>query len=148
MRKLLAILLFSLIPLIAQTPDEKAAVDAAQKLFDGMAARDAAMIRSVLLSDARLYSVQDSGAASPGVAGTDFATQIAAIKSEPLERFTGRPEVLIHGRIAQVWGEYEFLRDGKFGHCGVDSFSLLKTAEGWKIATIVYTTEVASCKGH
>jgi putative lumazine-binding protein len=148
MRKLLAVLLFSLIPLVAQTPDEKAALGVAQKLFDGMAARDPAMIRSVLLPDARLYAVQDSGAASAGIAGTDFATQIAANKSDLLERFTGRPDVLIHGRIAQVWGEYEFLRDGKFGHCGVDSFSLLKTAEGWKIATIVYSTEVAGCKGH
>ena len=148
MRKLLTVLLFSLIPLIAQTPEEKAALGAAQKLFDGMAARDAAMIRSVLLPDARLYSVRDSGAASPGIAGTDFATQIAANKSDLLERFTARPEVLIHGRIALVWGEYEFRRDGKFGHCGVDSFSLLKTDEGWKIATIVYSMEVTGCKGH
>ena len=148
MRKSIAGLVILLVPLIAQTADEKGAVTVAQKLFDGMAARDASIIRSVLLPDARLYSVQDSGAASPGVPGTEFATQIAANKSDLLERFTGRPDVLIHGRIAQVWGEYEFLRDGKFGHCGVDSFSLLKTAEGWKIATIVYTMQVAGCKGH
>ena len=148
MRRLTAVLLFSLVPLIAQTADEKAAVTTAQKLFDGMAAHDAAMIRSVLLPDARLYSVRETGAASPSVSGADFATQIAANKSDLVERFTGSPDVLIKGRIAQVWGEYEFLRDGKFGHCGVDSFSLLKTGEGWKIATIVYTMEVNGCKGH
>jgi hypothetical protein len=39
--------------------------------------------------------------------------------------------------MAQVWGEYESLRHGKFSHCGVDSMSLFKTAEGWKIAAIV-----------
>jgi hypothetical protein len=48
--------------------------------------------------------------------------------------------------MAQVWGDYEFFRDGKFGHCGVDSASLFKTAEGWKIATIVYTVETTGCK--
>ncbi len=43
-------------------------------------------------------------------------------------------------------GEYEFVRDGKFSHCGVDSVSLFKSAEGWKIATIVYTMEITGCK--
>ncbi len=63
-----------------------------------------------------------------------------------LERFTGAPRVLVRGRVAQVWGEYEFLRDGKFSHCGVDAVSLFKTVEGWKIATIVYTAETTGCR--
>jgi hypothetical protein len=55
--------------------------------------------------------------------------------------------VSIRGRIAEVWGEYEFWSDGKFNHCGIDSVNLLKTAEGWKIASIVFTTETTGCKG-
>ncbi|HUJ50560.1 MAG TPA: hypothetical protein VLW25_10185, partial [Bryobacteraceae bacterium] len=79
--------------------------------------------------------------------GDEFINGIASAKGDLLERFTSRPQVSIRGRMAQVWGEYEFLRDGKFNHCGVDSVSLLKTAEGWKIATIVYTSETIGCKG-
>jgi hypothetical protein len=127
--------------------DETDAVAVAQKAFDGIAGHDAAMLKSVMLPDARIYSVRD--AANPaGISGEDMATRIASTPGALLERFIGAPSVSIHGRIAQVWGEYEFLRDGKFSHCGVDSFSLLKTADGWKIATIVYTAETTGCKGH
>lgn len=145
MRLLIAIALLFL-PLFAQTSDEKEAIAAVQKTFNAMAAHDAAMIRATMLPDARLYAVRDQGAPTSTTLD-DFASQIASIKGDLLERFTSRPSVSIRGRMAQVWGEYEFLRDGKFNHCGVDSVSLLKTAEGWKIATIVYTSETSGCKG-
>jgi len=145
MRLLIAIALLFL-PLFAQTSDEKEAIATVQKTFNAMAAHDAAMIRATMLPDARLYAVRDQGAPTSTTVD-DFASQIASIKGDLLERFTSRPSISIRGRMAQVWGEYEFLRDGKFNHCGVDSVSLLKTAEGWKIATIVYTSETSGCKG-
>jgi hypothetical protein len=112
-----------------------------------MAAHDAGMIRSTVLPDARFYSVHgDTPPAS--TSAEDFASRISALKGDLLERFTGKPNVLVSGHIAQVWGEYEFLRDGKFGHCGIDSFSLLKTTDGWKIAAITYTSETTGCPGH
>jgi hypothetical protein len=147
MRLLTTLVLFSLSPLAGQTSDEKDAVAIVQKVFDGMKAHDADLIRAALLPDARFYSVRESGAVA-GTNGADFITQIVAIKSDLLERFTAQPRVLIRGRMAQVWGEYEFLRDGKFNHCGVDSASLLKTADGWKIAAIVYTSETTGCQAH
>lgn len=133
--------------MFAQNADEKGALAAAQKLFDGMAAHDAAAIRSVLLPEARFYAVRDDRA--PAVTtGEAFATMIGGATGGFLERFTGAPRVMVQGRIAQVWGEYEFLRDGKFNHCGIDSFSLFKTADGWKVAAISYTSETTGCPGH
>jgi hypothetical protein len=146
MRLLTALLLFSLTPQFAQTSDEKDALATVQKTFNGMAAHDAGMIRSTMLPDARLYSVRGENALSVTTSEA-FVNQIALAKGDLLERFTGQPSVSIRGRMAQVWGEYEFLRDGKFGHCGVDSVSLFKTTEGWKIATIVYTVETTGCRG-
>jgi hypothetical protein len=146
MRFLTPLLLIVLAPLGAQTSDEKDAVATVQRTFDGMAAHDAAIIRSTMLPDARLYSVRDGGAPAAR-AGEDFVTQIAGTKGDLLKRFTSPPHVLIRGRMAQVWGEYAFLRDGKFSHCGVDSVSLFKTGEGWKIAAIFYTVETSGCKG-
>jgi hypothetical protein len=135
------------VPLLARAADEQDALATAQKLFDGMAAHDAAMIRSVVLADARLYALRQDGTAQTSNA-TDFADHISAMQGSLLERFTGKPTVLVRGRIAQVWGEYEFLHNGTFGHCGVDSFSLLKTADGWKIASIAYTSETTGCPAH
>ena len=145
MRSIATLILFTAAAL-AQPSEEKDAVAAAQKLFDGMTAHDAAAIRAVLLPEARLYAVREDRPTTT-MAGEAFAGQIAAITGNIVERFTSAPRVLIRGRMAQVWGEYEFLREGKFNHCGVDSFSLFKTAEGWKVASISYTTETTGCKG-
>jgi len=130
----------------APAPDEKDAVAAVQKLFDAMKAKDAAAIRGLMLPEARLHSVRAEATPSSS-AGESFATQIAGAKGELVERFTAAPQVSIRGRMAQVWGEYDFHRDGKFTHCGVDTVTLFKTAEGWKIATIAYTVETTGCKG-
>ncbi len=147
MRLLISCLLFLMLPLFGQATDEKDAIAATQKMFDAMAAHDAAALRAMLLPGARLFSVRDERPPA-GTAGEDFATQIGALAVPIVERFTAAPKVSLRGRMAQVWGEYEFLRDGKFTHCGVDSFNLFKTAEGWKIAAISYTTETSGCKGH
>jgi hypothetical protein len=131
----------------AQTSDEEAVVATVQKVFDGMAAHDAAMIRSTMLPDARFHAVRDDGKPS-STAAEDFAGRISGAQGTLLERFTGKPQVAIRGRIAQLWAEYEFVRDGKFGHCGIDTVTLFKTPDGWKIATLVYTMETTGCKGH
>lgn len=135
------------VPVLAHSSDEQDAIATAQKLFDGMAAHDAAMIRSTVLPDARLYALRPDGTTQTSRA-SDFADHISALQGSLVERFTAKPTVLIRDRIAQVWGDYEFLRDGKFGHCGIDSFSLLRTSDGWKIASITYSSETTGCRGH
>lgn len=59
-------------------------------------------------------------------------------KDELLERPTAIA-VQLEGRIATVWAPYEFHRNGEFSHTGVDVFVLLKTDEGWKIASLAYS---------
>jgi hypothetical protein len=144
--RLFASLLLAATLLPAQTSDEKDVIAVVQKTFDGIGARDSEMIRSSMLPEAKIYSVRDAGAPASTAVG-DMAAQIAASKVAMVERFTSPPHVLIRGRIAQVWGEYEFLRDGKFSHCGVDTATLFKTADGWKISTLSYTVERTGCKG-
>ncbi len=148
MRLLPILAVLAIAPLFAQSFDEKEALASAQKLFDAMTAHDGAAIRSLALPDARLYSIGEQGAPPAAIAIDDFATRIGGMREPIVERFTTKPTISVHGRMAQVWGEYEFLREGKFHHCGVDSFGLFKTSEGWKIATIVYTSETTGCQGH
>lgn len=47
--------------------------------------------------------------------------------------------VLTDGNIASVWAPYDFFRNGKFSHCGVDLFYLVKENKEWKIAHFGYT---------
>jgi hypothetical protein len=143
MRLLIACVL-ALVPLAAQTSDEKDVLAVCQKVFDGMGTNDSAKILSAMTADARLYGVRTTGAPY-AMAADQWATRLVALKSAFIERFTKAPTVSIHGPIANVWGEYEFLRDGKFAHCGVDSFNLVKTADGWKVAAILDTEESRGC---
>jgi len=136
--------LIALLPLAAQTSDEKDVLAAVQRTFDGMAANDAAKIMASMTADARLYGVRTNGA-TYAMPAEQWANRIASNKSKLVERFTKAPTVSIHGAIANVWGEYEFLRDDKFTHCGVDSFNLLKTSDGWKVAAILDTEETTGC---
>lgn len=143
MRLLIACLLV-LLPIAAQTADEKDVLAAVQKTFDGMATNDAAKILSSMTPDAHLYGVRANGV-SYAIPAEQWANRLVSFKAQFVERFTKAPTVTIHGTVANVWGEYEFLRDGKFGHCGVDSFSLLKTADGWRVAAVLDTEETTGC---
>jgi hypothetical protein len=60
-----------------------------------------------------------------------------------------RPEVRLSGTLATVWLPYDFYLDGKWSHCGVDQFTFVRTATGWRIATIAWTIEQPpACEAH
>ena len=55
------------------------------------------------------------------------------------------PVVHVRGSIAMVWTPYEFWRDGKTSHCGVDVFELVKQAGAWTIGNVMFTVEPDAC---
>jgi ketosteroid isomerase-like protein len=124
--------------------DKKDAVSLVNKLFEGMAARDADVIASTMTPDAKLVAAQD-GQISSAITRDEFAQRIGANQGRVVERIWN-PTVLVRGRIAIVWADYDVYVAGKFGHCGIDAFTLLKTDAGWKISGIQYTSETQGCK--
>ena len=55
--------------------------------------------------------------------------------------------VLVDGTMAHVWGPYVFLLNGTPTHCGINSMSMSKTADGWKVANTSFTmTAVDECE--
>lgn len=49
------------------------------------------------------------------------------------------------GNVAHVWTSYEFYTDGKFSHCGANSFTLIYTDESWKIFNLIDSVRIGSC---
>jgi ketosteroid isomerase-like protein len=141
--RFVALLFLCALSALAQD-DKKEVLSLVGKFFDGMSTANSAMIASTMTSDAKLVSAQPDkiGASMTGEA---FAQRIGANKNHLLERIWD-PTVLVRGRIATVWAEYDLHVSGKFNHCGIDAFTLLKTDEGWKISGIQYTTETQNCK--
>lgn len=140
--RLICLLLAS--TLISAAADKDDVVAAVNKLFTAMSAKDAEAVKATMIPDAKLVAAQNGKVGTPRTRD-DFAERIAAIKGEAIERIWN-PTVLVRGDIAMVWAEYDFHLNGKFNHCGIDAFMLLKTGEGWKISDITYTSETQDCK--
>lgn len=114
-----------------------------QRLFNAMSTHDAAAAGSMFMPNATLVSVAPDGipTASPVQKWLD---RVGTSKDKWLERIWN-PKILQHGSIAVLWADYDFHLNGKLHHCGIDSFDLVKTSGGWKIAGVLYTTETANC---
>ncbi len=117
-----------------------------QSFFDAMARGDGAAGMKVVLPEARFFSVRvEAGAPIVRTFTIQEGLKRWAESSEALLERMWSSEVRIHGRIATVWTPYDFHRDGKFSHCGIDAFDLVQTVEGWRLAGGVYTLEPEGC---
>jgi hypothetical protein len=46
---------------------------------------------------------------------------------------------------AVVWAPYEFWRNGKTSHCGIDTFDMVKIDGQWRVANSMWTVEPDAC---
>ena len=130
----------------AQDADRTAILAAVQTFLDVIGNRDAEAARRVMLPDGKLISNRDEDGklALRVQSHQEFFDSLAKGQGKSLERMWN-PEVKIYGSIATVSTSYDFHRDGKFSHCGIDVFNLVKTAEGWKIAGAMWTIQRTGC---
>ena len=64
------------------------------------------------------------------------------LKSPPgLDEHMFEQSVLYDGDMAHVWGPYRFTANGETTHCGINSLSLIKREDGWKVANTSFTME-------
>lgn len=122
--------------------EREAVMKTVQAFFDTMTAHDVDGARQILQPQGRFHamSMKDGKPDVRAFANEEYFAQLQASKQKMQERIWN-PDVRINGLIANVTAPYDFWIDGKFSHCGVDAFDLIKTEEGWKIAGGVYTVE-------
>lgn len=132
----------------AQAGDEEAAVMAVvDRLFDGMRANDADMVRSAFVDGALLIGTEgpDGSPQTSYLSVDDFATMVGSA-TQPWDEPYWDPIVQIRDHLATVWIKYAFYLDGTFSHCGIDALILTQTDEGWKIAALADTRERDNCE--
>jgi hypothetical protein len=129
-----------------QTPRDSA-IAVVQEFFRAMRERDTAAARAVLTPDGHaVATLQGADSVTARItAHTGFVKQLAGFKETLRERMWD-PTVMIRGPIAIVWAPYDFHRGETFSHCGVDAFSLVRGASGWRIVDIIYTVEPKGCE--
>lgn len=127
----------------AQSKDEKEVLAAVQLMFDGMAAHSAEKLMAATTANTQFMAA--AGSQARVITREAFVQSNENNKSAALERIW-EPTVRIRGTIADVWAEYDYHRDGKFDHCGIDAFQLVKEGAAWKIVSVIWTSEKEGCK--
>ena len=108
---------------------------------------DAELAKKILMPDARFFSAAERDGKMtirPSTGDAFVASFSNPNRGKALERMWD-PEVRVQGSIAQVWTRYDFHNNGAFSHCGIDAFNLVKTDDGWKIASAMWTVERTGC---
>lgn len=140
---ILSVLVFCTESLLVQQANEEAVEDAIDKLFDGMRAADADMLKEVILDSATLQTVQGEELAATDM--NRFVESVGQAEPGSLDERLDSMTIHVDGNLATAWMDYRFYYNGEFSHCGVNSMNLLKTSSGWKIFSIVDTRRQEGC---
>jgi len=108
------------------------------KLFAAMKASDAAALSACFTNTALLQSVTANGEVRNDDV-KEFAKQIASLPKDSADERIVFETVKVNANLAVVWAPYQFYYAGKFSHCGVDSFQLIREGSQWNIHYLIDT---------
>jgi len=144
---IITFLLMGTLLLGAVTPGEKEKIiSVVKQFFAVLESRDVKDAQKILIPEGVSISLREEGKGETVriINFQEFMDSFSNWKDDYKE-IMSNPKVLIHNGIAVLWADYKFYVNGKFSHCGVDAFSLIKIDNNWKIASIIYTVEKSSC---
>ena len=132
----------------AQTPEDsvKAVVN---QLFSAMRGVDGAMLKDAFADSAVLQTIrrkQDGTFFVQNEKVSDFVASISTAKKDSLDERITFETVKVDGPLASVWTPYKFYYAGKFSHCGVNSFQLVRINGRWKIQFLIDTRRRQNCE--
>lgn len=132
----------------AQT-DEEGVKAVISKLFTSMKASDEQAVLSCFADNAIMQAIikdkdGKNTTKSDGVAG--FAAFVGKQPQGAADERIVFEAVKIDGDLAFAWTPYQFFYNGKFSHCGVDAFGLIKVNGAWKIHYLIDTRRKDNCK--
>ncbi|MCU0419102.1 MAG: nuclear transport factor 2 family protein [Cyclobacteriaceae bacterium] len=134
----------------AQPAEDQAVMQPIAQLFQGMNQGDSAMVRACFADEVSLVTL-GTDKAGKAVRRTDRSIKnllvaVGTPHAEPWSEPIWDVQVQREGALAHVWARYAFYVGKKFSHCGIDSFQLMRTAEGeWKIFQLADTRVREGC---
>lgn len=132
----------------APTGDESAVLAVTDSALAAVSRSDFVAFTDLMLDSAVTFSAGMRN----GQYRAQFSSRAQQRAFRTTSRFTERgyrPTVLVSGPVAMVWLPYDFYQDGKWSHCGVDVFTLLRTDGSWRIATLVWSVDQPpACSPH
>ena len=108
---------------------------------------DSAMLSDCFASSGILQSVQvkDGRESILNETVSDFAGFISKQQKNDLDEQITFDIIRIDDNLAIAWAPYKFYYKGKFSHCGVDSYQLVRLNGLWKIQYLIDTRHKSRC---
>ncbi len=146
------LILLTAIFLVTSGAKAQTAVDSVKatinQLFDGMRGSDPLKIRDAFTDSAELQTIGRTRDGSIRIINDGvekFASSIAKLPKDSADERIVFESIKIDGPLASVWTPYKFYYAGKFSHCGVNSFQLVRIAGKWKIQYLIDTRRRVGC---
>lgn len=118
-------------------------------LFSAMRNADGKAVMSCFADSAIMQTIarnKEGGAVIRNERPADFATVVASMPKMAADERITFEVVKVDGALAIAWTPYNFYYNGKFSHCGVNSFQLVRQNGSWKIQYLIDTRRKQGCK--
>lgn len=154
MRLLTCLTLFLVLPFFfgtanAQTTATDSVKAAVNNLFSAMLHADSVALIKCFAPGATLQTVVKDKQGTVSVrteAISGFASSIGQLPKDAADERITFDVVKVDGDLAIAWTPYKFYFQQQLLHCGVNSFQLVRLAEGWKIQYIIDTRRKNGCQ--
>ena len=114
------------------------------KLFTAMKSSDGASLKECFADSAILQTItRDGKVRNESVAA--FVSQISTLPKESADERITFETLKVDDALAIAWTPYQFYYAGKFSHCGVNSFQLVRLNGVWKIQYLIDTRRRTNC---
>ena len=118
-------------------------------LFTAMKNSDSVLLKTCFADKSILQTITKNKEGIIAVKDESLNEFAASISTQPkgsLDEQIVFDVVKIDGPLAIVWTPYNFYYNGKFLHCGVNSFQLVRIGGEWKIQYLIDTRRKVGCK--
>ena len=114
------------------------------QLFAAMKSSDAKRLQDCFADSAILQTITANGKIRNEQVSA-FASQIASLPKDAADERIRFEVVKVDDKLAIAWTPYRFYYSGKFSHCGVNSFQLVRLNGAWKIQYLIDTRRKNGC---
>lgn len=130
----------------APTADQAAALGVAKATLAALSSGDMAALSSHVVPEGwtTATGIRDGKPFVRRTSWADFIARNAAGAPRLDEWLTGH-DVRTDGDIAMVWGDYALTVNGRFQHCGIDHFDLVRQDGRWRVLNITWWQRTDNC---
>lgn len=146
---ILGAILVSLSAGAQESSDEHARVRAvAEAALEAISDEDMIAFTDLMVDDAITVSISERNGEVRYSVRSRAESRASNPQNDILERGFD-PQISISGPVAMVWLPYDLYVEGEWSHCGVDTFTLVRTEAGWRIASMAWSVEQPpACQPH